>query len=611
MKSTSTIVNIFKRSALSRIAMSLILSFVLASGFQTAKAEELPRVHVEPDQFPAQIDALNIAIEENGGDVVYVLQNGATYFIEAPLEFDHPLRIEAEDYPSDNPPIIRPGTDLQGSSNRLSTYRDDAHFKGIFFYAIDDLGGKPQNQRTTGEGIRLHYQYCYFMGGSNYFWWLGAEQTTLIIEDTHLANAGRHTSAGNQRFIDLRGNDTDSVIVRNSSIYNLSSHVLRLGGAVLNHLYFDHVTVYNFYNVFGGGINLKLSPDITIKNSLFQNVRFDGAWESKELVGEAGYAYDGERYVTQSGMLWTQTWEDFQVPDDPDPPTDANRSIVIKNNNFGGLPDEEILAVWDDINEEQNYVTDPRWLWENPDITPEHPAWQVRDTIEVVRINLPAKDSLLRAWRDNEKPWVDIRDNIYENVTMADPPGSFSASVRAWWFDLSPPRHYDRWDKIAEDDFTRYYHPAPGSPTESGLTASWFRNLAYNTDSQSYTHAENNYPVGNLNFFPELRERWGAGEVITTVDDIPEKSDNFRVVGNYPNPFNPSTNIVFELGSTSDVVLEVFNVLGQRVADMNLGTMSAGQHTTTFDATGLTSGVYIVRMKAGGFVLTQQITLLQ
>lgn len=595
----------------SSAVLFFILMFTILIGSQSLKAEELERIHVEPDNFPAEIDALNLAIEEHGGDVVYVLENGATYFIEASLAFDHPLRFEAEEVPSDNPPIIRAATDLEGSSNRIGMYEDDLHARGIFFYGIDDLGGKETNQRTTGEDIRLVYEHCYLMGGSNYFWWLCAEGTTLIIEDTQLANAGRHTSAGNQRFVDLRGNDTDSVIVRNSSIYNLSSHLLRLGGAIVDHIYFDHVTVTNFYNVFGGGINLKLSPDITIKNSLFQNVRFDGAWESKDLVGDDGYEYDGERYVSQSGMFWTQTWEDFEDADDPDQPTDEDRSIVIKNNNFGGLPDEEVLAVWDDINDEENYVTDPQWLWDNPDIDPEHPAWGARDTIEVVRTNLPAKDSLLVAWQEAEKPWVDIRNNIYENVDFEDPPSSFGESVRAWWFETSPPRHYDRWDDIADNSGQRFYHPAPGTPVDSENTAAWFRNLAYNTDSPSYTHAENNFPVGNLNFFPEMRQRWEEGDYPTSADEPEKVAKDFELVGNYPNPFNPTTNIVFELGETADVQMQVYNVIGQQVAAMELGRKSQGRHEVTFDASDLSSGVYLVRMHANEQVQTIQMTLVK
>ncbi|MBS4029590.1 MAG: T9SS type A sorting domain-containing protein [Ignavibacteriales bacterium] len=66
---------------------------------------------------------------------------------------------------------------------------------------------------------------------------------------------------------------------------------------------------------------------------------------------------------------------------------------------------------------------------------------------------------------------------------------------------------------------------------------------------------------------------------------------------NYPNPFNPSTAISFQLSAISKVTLKIYNVLGQEVATLlNNETMSEGEHEVTFDANGLTSGVYFYRI---------------
>jgi hypothetical protein len=614
---TNKLNNIITGKASTLLAALLVLC--LSAGFQTIQAEK-QRVIVEPDNFPLQVDALNVAIEQNGGDVIYVLRNGATYFLEASMEYDHFLHIEAEEYPSNNPPIIRPATDMQGNSRRISTYRDDILMRGIYFYGLDDMGGKPQSQRTSGEGIHLHYQYCYLMGGNNYFWWLGATGTTLRIEDTQLANAGRHTSEQNQRFIDVRGNDTDSIIVVNSSIYNINFHLIRSGGAVIDYVYLDHVTVVNHT---WSAFDLHLVRELTIKNSLFHSVNLTGVWESAELVGDSWPNYEGERYFSAGGFIGL-TYYDEHYAEVEDGPRDSDRTIVIKNNNFGGLPPQEYVDLWEEFNiyDRENkpvtgrggypWGTDPQWSWDNPDITPEHPAWAVRDTIPLVRIKPAPMDSTLRAWASDDYPWATIENNIEESVEIVDMPDLMADYLRAIWYGDSQPRHYDRWDGIAENDMVRYYHPGPGTPVATtGPTASWFRNLAYNEDSQSFRHAENNYPVGNLNFFPELRERWGLGEVITSAEEPVEQVSSFRLVGNYPNPFNPTTNIVFELGAASEVTLEIFNVLGQRVATMDLGNMSAGQHTTNFDATGLISGVYMVRMQAGNHIQTMKMTLMK
>lgn len=619
MKRTKTNSSIYSLTHRASTLLTAFLMLCLSAGFQTIQAEKT-RVVVEPDNFPLEVDALNKAIEANGGDVIYVLKNGATYFLEASMEYDHFLHIEAEEYPSNNPPIIRPATDMQGNSRRISTYRNDIIMRGIFFYALDDMGGKQMSQRTSGEGIHLHYQHCYLMGGTNYFWWLGATDTSLRIEDSQLANAGRHTSVANQRFIDTRGNDTDSIIVVNSSIYNFNFHIIRDGGAMINYVYFDHVTIANHSL---SGMNLHLTREITIKNSLFHYVQLDGQWESKELVGDAGPGYDGERYVAGGGLISITSYDEH-FEGVPDSPTDADRTIVIKNNNFGGLPSQAYLDLWEEFNvyDRANrpvngrgsypWTTDPQWRWDNPDITPEDPVWAVRDTIQLVRILGQPMDSTLASWASDDAPWATIENNIRESVEIADMPADMVDFVRAVWYGDEVMPHYDRWDDIVADDFTRFYHPGPGTPVATtGPTASWFRNLAYNDDSQSFMHAENNYPVGNLNFFPELRERWGLGEVITRAEQPVEQAGSFRLVGNYPNPFNPTTNIVFELASASDVTLEIYNILGQRVDNLQLGQRNAGEHRVNFDASNLSSGIYFVRMQVGHDVQTHSMTLIK
>jgi hypothetical protein len=62
----------------------------------------------------------------------------------------------------------------------------------------------------------------------------------------------------------------------------------------------------------------------------------------------------------------------------------------------------------------------------------------------------------------------------------------------------------------------------------------------------------------------------------------------------YPNPFNPTTSLALSLPMAADVTVQVFNVIGQQVTTLTEGPLSAGQHTLTFDATDLTSGVYFI-----------------
>jgi hypothetical protein len=68
---------------------------------------------------------------------------------------------------------------------------------------------------------------------------------------------------------------------------------------------------------------------------------------------------------------------------------------------------------------------------------------------------------------------------------------------------------------------------------------------------------------------------------------------------NYPNPFNPSTELRFDLSSAGEVRLDVFNALGERVGTLVDGHREAGRHSVTWDAAGFASGAYFARMTAG------------
>ncbi|MAL17158.1 MAG: hypothetical protein CL670_05825 [Balneola sp.] len=79
-----------------------------------------------------------------------------------------------------------------------------------------------------------------------------------------------------------------------------------------------------------------------------------------------------------------------------------------------------------------------------------------------------------------------------------------------------------------------------------------------------------------------------------------EQPESFSLEQNYPNPFNPSTEITYALPEAAEVVLKVYNIMGQEVATLINNNMSAGFHSITFDANTLPSGVYIARMDAVG-----------
>ncbi|MCA9784925.1 MAG: T9SS type A sorting domain-containing protein [Candidatus Cloacimonetes bacterium] len=77
----------------------------------------------------------------------------------------------------------------------------------------------------------------------------------------------------------------------------------------------------------------------------------------------------------------------------------------------------------------------------------------------------------------------------------------------------------------------------------------------------------------------------------------------------FPNPFNPSTTIRFSLSTTDRVTLTVFNLAGERVATLANEILARGAHDVPFDASALSSGVYIYTIEAGGVTATSKMIL--
>ncbi len=85
----------------------------------------------------------------------------------------------------------------------------------------------------------------------------------------------------------------------------------------------------------------------------------------------------------------------------------------------------------------------------------------------------------------------------------------------------------------------------------------------------------------------------------------------YAMVQNYPNPFNPTTTISFALPRSSEVSLTVFDMAGRVAAELAMGKFGAGVHKVVFDASKLSSGTYIIRLKAGEFTSVKKAVLMK
>jgi hypothetical protein len=103
-----------------------------------------------------------------------------------------------------------------------------------------------------------------------------------------------------------------------------------------------------------------------------------------------------------------------------------------------------------------------------------------------------------------------------------------------------------------------------------------------------------------------------VGNVITTSPSPNAAAPlEYALYQNYPNPFNPTTSISFDLVASGNASLKVFNMIGQEVATLVNGNLSAGRHSVSFDGRNLPSALYIYRLEANGFVQQRKMLLIK
>ena len=116
---------------------------------------------------------------------------------------------------------------------------------------------------------------------------------------------------------------------------------------------------------------------------------------------------------------------------------------------------------------------------------------------------------------------------------------------------------------------------------------------------------------GDGNFDAATMPMWiDASTLVTGVTDT-ELPKEFSLEQNYPNPFNPNTSITYTIPHMTNVRVEVYNVLGQRVQVLTDQALAAGTYTINFQADRLASGIYFYVLHADNTHLVRKMVLLK
>tara|TARA_B100000405_G_scaffold297344_1_gene253130 strand:- start:53 stop:1078 length:1026 start_codon:yes stop_codon:yes gene_type:complete len=200
----------------------------------------------------------------------------------------------------------------------------------------------------------------------------------------------------------------------------------------------------------------------------------------------------------------------------------------------------------------------------------------------------------------------------YAEAMCEVPEGASTVQVGAMYVQATNDDH----GPVMLDDF--YMH-IPLTTTGFFVSNGMFADLALEAGVNDVTVA---WDVWSFDGFEATPSSSGSRELNIHVDeayaslhgvDLPTE---FALHNNYPNPFNPVTNILYDIPEVSDVSLEIYNVMGQRVRTLVQGTQEPGRYQIIWNATNdfgqaLSSGMYIYRIQAGDFVSVKKLVLMK
>lgn len=412
---------------------------------------------------------------------------------------------------------------------------------------------------TTQPGASIEIDSCILTNINGQHLRTGSAAVKVQVTNSVFANMGALSTSnlGAGKGIDLREVSVDSLILVNNTFVNYQDRVVRhynfsnpeAGTGGLMYAIIDHNTFVNGMG-FHGLLSLgNVGKEVRITNNLFQDA-FACGEDTGDATRSAEWANTGEKYSNGNNrMSWV-----FSAPND-------TTQWVVRNNYY---------VITDSG---QAYLSDFNLTESTP------LSWHISARLGADSANAFKKVAVglvnVPRLMTNEMRWY--RSPEGGNMTKNTP-----SSL---------------WHGATDDMDRRVYRYF-----EDTL------NCSYPTSASIYTAADKSFPVGDLNWFPDKMAQWLVTPVNENQRPQPAK---FALDQNYPNPFNPSTKIAFTLSNAGITKLTVFNVLGQKVADLASGKLQAGYHEVEFNASGLSSGVYLYRLESGGNSIVKKMLLLK
>lgn len=553
-----------------------IAAFFILSELSYAQAgDTLVVAALTPDGQGGNLDRViradTLADGSRNPNRVYLLQQtgelDTTYFINQRLIVNYNLTIVGKPNPvTGGLPVIAPLIHPDNSSiyQFIRVNSGSVTLKNLFItsWRADGKTMAGQVVRLQGNNTKAVIDHCVFDGFNDDLLSIGASYCNLFVSNCEFRDI---VGAGASWVGAARPVDTLS-FVNNTFFFVDFAYFGDLG--YIKHLQFEHNT--GFYETWIP-LNGPQLTDAVIRNNIFfgtaamgaDSALIKGFW-ANTAANHFGYAV----FFLDSLSTVANAPYNFK---------ESDRNITIENNVY--CWPQPLYTYWKTVSDtakDPGLLTPPQWM-----------------------------DSRTAQMFNDKTSWPNLNS---ANNDSTDP--GFSASLVQQGADSLVKYINLLWTQgtggafrpnIYQTDPLNVYKSVPSNwATTQGYPVP--ENLRYSNVALQ-TAGTDGKALGDLNWFPEQ---------LTDVKEIPNAvPTEYRLSQNYPNPFNPVTNINYAIPKSGFVSLKVYNILGQEVAVLHQGFQTAGSYKADFDASQLSSGVYMYRLESNGFSLTKKMVLLK
>lgn len=452
------------------------------------------------------------------------------------------------------------GSCLQIEDDPNDTNGRNGNFEGVIF----DYSPCPQNISSGAVSIACtnfigSFKDCYFKN----------------CVDTHLRYYGRAVSFP----YNTTGWHTERISFENCTFANMGYVYMQEGGEYGDDVRFNHCT---FLNVMVFPLESGWWNKLAVTNTIFVNCNMFGNNPSQTGTGDV---YGGTLRIDSIATFG------FEVPF-----TEEDRRVLFTNSSY-------FVEQW---------LSD--WMYDNPNsqqLRRERRGDEVPEPMPMLSPNTLVFFDSTDESGNKVFPYLN-RADLYD----AADPGFILPPT-----DIEKAKDYllRKWTDNSDADWA--WKP------ENSTTGLWplEENLSY-TNETLKTAGLGGFPLGDLRWWPTEKAQWEAqaeteraaienmlmnGLTVDIKDDEGSIPSEYSLSQNYPNPFNPTTNIKYSIPVTGHVSLKVFNTLGQEITTLFEGVQQSGNHEVSFDASRLSSGVYMYTLQSGSLSITKKFVLMK